>query len=43
MTPYEDFLVSVESLKFSLLELSPSRLSLNVERICLLYSLNAWT
>ena len=43
MTPYEDFLVSVESLKFAFLQVSPSRLSLNDERIFLLISLNAWT
>jgi len=38
---YEDFLVSVESLKFTFLQASPSRFSLNVKRICLLYSLHA--
>ncbi len=41
MTPYEDFLVSVELLKFTFLQASPSRFSLNVKRICLLYSLHA--
>jgi hypothetical protein len=41
MTPYEVFLVSVESLKFTFLQASPSRFSLNVKRICLLYSLHA--
>jgi hypothetical protein len=43
MTPYEDFLVSVESPKFTFLQACPSRLSLHVKRIFLLYSLNAWT
>ena len=43
VTPYEDFLVSVESPKFSFLRPSPSRLSLNDRRICLPVSLNAWT
>ena len=43
VTPYEDFLVSVESLKFAFLRASPSRFSLNVKRISLLYSLHAWT
>ena len=41
--PYEDFLVSVESPEFGGLMPSPSRLSLDVLRICLQHSLNAWT